>query len=551
MDKVKQTRLCKIGILLFYWLLSLLLTYAYFKHHCIFDGEDFQFHFARLYELIQTKIGAFPIISTLTFGQTGNQVQVFYPNQLLYPLAMIIKVTHRPILMIYLYLLLIDFLTFISCHWAAAKIGKSPLFCLTFAIIYTSSFYHLVNMYMRFDLGEMWAAVFLPLTLVGFYLVIHQHGGRLMLFVGLIGLLFSHLLTLALVGGILFIWFVVYIGLNTDRYKIIKHLLQVGIAVLGCGSIFLLPFAAHYLIVPTGLQATQIAPLYLKPTIWTKQWWALTHNVIFAEHGNYTAGILIIVLLIMTTLGFCYFHQKVTFNNWIILLGSWLALMLTTNLFPWKWFSGTFVNIIQFPFRFNTFVTLGVAWCVAELLTMIKWRIVRIWSFLLVSSMSLILAVNAIHQFVAAAPRGNHPLSTQTYSSYIDNHSANDYFPKQASSDIGELPWRPAYINGRKVFLNCDSMNNGVTYHISTNKKYNRFDLPFLCYSQHYHVTNWGRPIAYQFSHRGTFAIKTKTKNNLIHIQYCPTLIDRFSWVLSAIAFSGLGLIILWNKYYR
>ena len=547
----------QLAILVIYLILTVIFELFYFRYDGkLYAGDDLLFHYSRLQELLQTKITKFPVVATHYFGMTGNQVNVFYPVQLLYPLVILIKLFSHPVAMIYFYFGCFNFVTLVALHYAVSRLGKSWRMCVSFAVLYTFSFYRLLNFFKRADWGEFLAMAFLPLVFIGLALIGQQKGGRTLLTIGMVGLLFSHVLTAVITGIISFCWVVCALIHSRKRWSIMRSLEQSALAILGIGFIFWFPFLTHYLQVPSGFRATLAAYSVLHPFKWSRQARGLLQNSMFRSPTNLdtvaTVGSLMFLLLLLIVIFFIKYHQLISFSSWLILGGTLISFWLTTPLFPWSWLKNTPINIIQFPFRLNIFVSLGIAWCAAQLVEIFprtKWR--NIWlSFLVVGT--CLFSYQAVNQLMQH-PRAGFPyLSEKNFNNYRSNIPAtNDYFPKQALSDINLIPYHVVVLNGKNLIIHGQPSLNRITYQVYSDKKKNVIDLPFLYYSDNYQVTNWGQPIAYRFSKRGTFEIKTHQKMNQIQIQYQPTFIDRYSGLVSFISLIGFLCILLINKYFH
>lgn len=547
----------QLAILVIYLILTVIFELFYFRYDGkLYAGDDLLFHYSRLQELLQTKITKFPVVATHYFGMTGNQVNVFYPVQLLYPLVILIKLFSHPVAMIYFYFGCFNFVTLVALHYAVSRLGKSWRMCVSFAVLYTFSFYRLLNFFKRADWGEFLAMAFLPLVFIGLALIGQQKGGRTLLTVGMVGLLFSHVLTAVITGIIGFFWVACVLINSPKRWSIMRSLEQSALAILGIGFIFWFPFMTHYLQVPSGFRATLAAYSVIHPFKWSWQACGLLQNSMFRSPTTLdtvaTVGSLMFLLLLLIVIFFIKYHQLISFSSWLILGGTLISFWLTTPLFPWSWLKNTPINIIQFPFRLNIFVSLGIAWCAAQLVEIFprtKWR--NIWlGFLVVCT--CLFSYQAVNQLMQH-PRAGFPyLSEKNFNNYRSNIPAtNDYFPKQALSDINLIPYHVVVLNGKNLIIHGQPSLNRITYQVYSDKKKNVIDLPFLYYSDNYQVTNWGKPIAYRFSKRGTFEIKTHQKMNQIQIQYQPTFIDRYSGLVSFISLIGFLCILLINKYFH
>lgn len=546
----------KLFILVLYFILTLIFELFYFQYGYLFSGDDLLFHYSRLMELLQSSSNNFPVIATHFFGGTGNQVNVFYPVQFIYPLMLLIRHFAHPVLMIYLYFGLFNFFTLILTHYSAYRLGKSVQFCLSFAILYVFSFYRLLNFFKRADWGEFFAATFIPLVFVGMYLITQQKGGRTLLVLGMCGLIFSHMLTVLLIVIILLAWFLFCMYHSLIRKSIIRSLLQSILMTLGISFIFWFPFVVHYLNVPSGFQTTVISFNVIKPLKWPIQFSAFLHNRMYYSDcppkTAATIGTFSIILLIVIIIFFIKNHLLVNKASWIILGLTFICFFLTTPLFPWKIFKDTAVNIIQFPFRFNAFVNLGISWCATQLGEFIKSKKLEyVWTFSLIFFVC-IFSYNSINQLMSLSLKQTAPVlnNTNFYNYRSEIPATNDYFPKRSKKYISSIPAHITILNGKIAIASGKPGNNESTYTIHSEKKHNIIDLPFLCYSDNYYLTNWGKPLAYRFSQRGTFLVQTNTRVSKIKIEYQPTFVDRYSGLISIISIFFLLFLLLLKQHF-
>lgn len=547
----------KLAILGLYFVLTLIFVLFYFRYGCLYAGDDLLFHYSRLMELLQSKSHSFPVIATHFFGGTGNQVNVFYPVQFIYPLTFLIRHFGHPVLMIYFYFGLFNFFTLVLAHYAAYRLGKSVRFCLIFSVLYAFSFYRFLNFFKRADWGEFFAATFIPLVFVGMYLITQQKGGRTLLIVGMCGLIFSHMLTVLLISIILLVWFLFCMYHSVIRERIIRSLLQSALMTLGISFIFWFPFVVHYLKVPSGFKTTVISFNVIKPVKWSVQLSAFLHNRMYylshLPNTVATIGTFALILLVAIMIFFIKNYRLVNKASWLILGLTLICLWLTTPLFPWKIFKGTAVNIIQFPFRFNAFASLGISWCAAQLGEMINSKKIRsLWTFSLIC-LTCIFSYKSVNQLMKLPPQKNVPaLSNANFYNYRSELPAtNDYFPKQAQKYIGSIPYHITILNGKEAIASGIPGNNESTYTIHSEKKHNIIDLPFLCYSDNYRLTNWGKPLTYHFSQRGTFLVQTDTRISKIRIEYQPTFIDRYSGWISVISIVFFIFLLLFKQRFE
>ena len=103
--------------------------------------------------------------------------------------------------------------------WVFFKGSKKS--ALIFAVILRTSTYVMYNDFGRADIGEAWALIFVPLALIGYYLIVDIKG-TLILSLGLSLEIYSHILTVVIT--ILFLFIVYILHLLSDRKNIIVEI---------------------------------------------------------------------------------------------------------------------------------------------------------------------------------------------------------------------------------------------------------------------------------------------------------------------------------------
>lgn len=520
-----------IGLL--YLVLGLVFSYIYFRYRKFIWGDDFSFHMARLSELLQVKLTQFPYLATHTFGQTGNLVNLFYPAQLLYPLVILIKLTHHPVLALYVYVGLCNLLSLILCDFAAYKVTKKRLVSVSFAILYTFSFYRMQVLYTRFDLGEFLATMFVPLAFASFYCVTQQRGGQKALILAMVGLVFSHVLTTLLVIISLVVWYVVLVIRRALSWSQTKAYLKATLWTLGLTVWYWGPFIQHYVMTPSGLKATQVAPTQMKAYSWTAQKMALRHNLTFPAH---TAGPVILGLSLVLLLYLIVRWRKLSVAWKVIFALSLVSFWLMTPSFPWFLFKNSVINTLQFPFRLNLFYTFGITWCTAQVLGQITARKGRLVLTTLVLLLSCGATLNSMQKVVNYRFNWDKiNLTDANFDQYADNPIPNDYYPKSAQKVIKMLPWGQGYVNDQKKLFHPVGGFNQLTYHFQTKFQTAQVQLPLIYYGPLYQVRlNQHLVPAYGSAH-GLLTVQTTKRANQVTVTYQPTKVDRWSFKISCL----------------
>ena len=160
-------------------------------------------------------------ISTYSAARIGIATGQGYPsiNLIIYGLIRLILV--KPVVSYYSYIMVEQFLGLIVAFYAGWVFFKgSKKSALIFAVILRTSTYVMYN-----DIGEAWALIFVPLALIGYYLIVARKEyikGTLILSLGLSLEIYSHILTVVIT--ILFLFIVYILHLLSDRKNIIVEI---------------------------------------------------------------------------------------------------------------------------------------------------------------------------------------------------------------------------------------------------------------------------------------------------------------------------------------
>ncbi|NVY97101.1 hypothetical protein HU830_08205 [Lactobacillus sp. DCY120] len=525
---------------LIYLVLALAFNYIYLRYKSLFIGQDSYFHISRINEMLHWKLTQFPYLSTATQGHVGDQIALFYPNYLLYPLAALIKVLGHPIFCVYLYVTIMSLITALITDYATYSITKSRSQSFLMATIYTFSFFRLLNFYARFDFGEFLAITFLPLTFAGFYHLLKDGSHRWQLIWGMTGLIYTHTMTTAITGVILVGILIVYLIFHFRKSLVtLKNLLIASLWTGGLTAAFILPLIWHSHYTISGIQATYWQVDHVFSSTWDELFNSVLANdpTIVYSPGTFSVIVGLISILILVVR---WRHLSTIYKY--SLCCALIFLWMITPLFPWSLFDHTPVLVIQLSLRFCSFYVLFASLLISYVGAQ-AFSVHIIHKFLVpfLSILSILLALGSVQN------TANQRFTKEQ--KYLQNdlfftpdkipeaNNVPDYFPKVASkyqADLTDLRNSTAYINGHPKTLYGTPASNQMTYQVKTHSKQNTIDLPFLNYgTNNYSVTNNGHQVSAQFSHRGTFKINTTSPNNKIVIRYQPNFIDRYAKYLS------------------
>lgn len=331
-------------------------------------GHDLGYHLNRINEMANgLNIRTFPVlIHSGLIENLGYANGLFYPQLFMYIPAILVSKLGLLVIPAYkVFLVIITFFTFILMYISAKGIFKNKHIAWIASLLYVFSLYRLTDIYVRGAIGEILAFAFNPLILYGFYNVIFDDGKKWWIIViGISGLVYSHLLSVLLMG----IFFIIICLLNIDKIfknkRVFLNLLKAAIitAIISIGY-----FGPMIEQKQDDIFNVDGRSIYSNEEV---QSFASSLGMIFSSkmHGGFATDSNIeektmpegvgIILLIMA--GLFVFRKDTKFKKdrfeiQLFVLGI-LFYIATTKFFIWKWFS--LLNVIQFPFRFNLIVTL-------------------------------------------------------------------------------------------------------------------------------------------------------------------------------------------------
>lgn len=389
----------------------------------------------------------------------GYPTGVFYPDTFLYPFAWLVrwgKLTPLRALQCYevfrnLSAVLVSFYSFryIFCSSRVALLGCA---------LYTTSIWHLTNLYVRLALGEFTAMIFLPLLAAGLY-DIHRSrakSGILLMAAGATGVLRSHVITTTLAAQCA-VWYVLIEWRVFLRRKNICALCGAAASIVLLNASFIAPFVSWLALI----QGSAGDPAYIQPV---GSSFLLLFASSYAVGGSGMSDIQmplgvgqallvafcvgIVFLLIMYVGRKRKAHAAVAQDAnplrplAVTLLFSALTLWLSTRHFPYTFLSEHIPVLwvplgknIQFPWRWLTIATLLLTLVAMQVLVSLwntsdvspsclwfvrlgdqAWRCVALWFMIFIVFLSLRQGIIFIDRVVHDLPRAPEVSFGQTMS---------------------------------------------------------------------------------------------------------------------------------------
>lgn len=517
--------------------LSILYTVLFSPHATIrlLDSYDMLFHLNRVNSLGNI------LVSPVNFNywdHVGNFTSVFYPWFTLSPGYLIFKMVSDPIISFLIFLTLITFLTFISSYYFMAKFSKDTLQAFLFSILYTLSFFRVASVFYRVGLAEYISYIFIPLIFYAFAEILSGNFNKWPLFAtGLTLTVLTHPLT-AFITVIMLIPLVILVIFSkvSHSFRYWGQLIWAGvqsiILVIVASSGFILPMIEQKRALATNRPALLgLAQMAQKPM-------DLFNNALHTDVRSYSIGIISLLTIVLIVI----FIWKDKFSYRLVAIEGLLALVLSTNLFPWHLVQNTFFNLMQFPWRFLNMVTFFFAIYLSHILA----KLMKNRSSLTKLSVLVLMTVACGSQVYLSGMKVNSqpsPFATVTSKNAdqkIKSFHQEDYYPVQSLPYSDEIKSHKFVINDKKVKVPFETTAN--TYSIKYySKNAVKMDIPVLFYKG-IKVSINNEVVSPKISERGTVEIKTAQGQNNIQIQYYYTKIARVSMAVSVVGF----IILIW-----
>lgn len=313
---------------------------------------DLQFHLTRLQEtFLNMKNGDIlnlvPDVSTMTFGSIVYPQNLFYPVYTLIPEALIHLLIGNAWISYILFISLVNFLIFMSMFVTTLKITESKVAALFSALLYGFTQFELTYVFVKQDIAQAMALIFVPVIFYGAYLIFVGNYRRwYILSIGMTLLIFTHIISVFMVTIFIVLLFgLLIINKLTKREVFVRtsYFVLSGIVTILLSIFFLGPLVNNYLYAG-GITVTKWN-LYLS-TVNIQQ---ALFNFLPSSNGETTIGVgvsgLMSLIIIFST--FRKFNVLFKYSTGMLIV----FFILSSNLFPWQIFNQK-LEFIQSPWRF-------------------------------------------------------------------------------------------------------------------------------------------------------------------------------------------------------
>lgn len=554
----------------------LLITAAYSSipllNNFLINSQDLLYHISRIEGIVTSlQNGNYPSwISVSGSYYIGYANPVMYPQAFLYIPAALICLGMSPMNAYKTFVVLINLACAFTAYYSFKNLFHSRGIGLVTAIAYNLCLYRLIDIYTRGALGEMLAAVFLPLVFYGMYEVcLHNEKKWMVLALGLTGILFSHILMTVFTAMFLVLYFIILIPrmLHSHFAKRLIAILKAGLTTVLLNLYFLIPFLQFYrseefrvFIRGDGNELSDNAG-YLS------QMFSVFVNA-DNSRGNllqgttkgemaFSIGWLIplccIVLAFLIFFGGNILKKKADGRvsccmklGKYALLGTILSIYLASDLFPWdKMDHVPILHILcgsQFPWRFLEIAQLFGTVVIGCLLQLLIWlrperKRVLMGTFAALALVCSVYYIESTGEETTIADRSLTGLAATDdlyrYSVSDENAVGEHYYYLGVSSSVDQT-----------IIYDLQRRDTTLTFHYSLPEGQNEAVLSIPLYGYPgYNVLLNNQPVQYMRDDWGMMQITVTASEGDIVIQYDGFITWKLAYIVSYA--TGIGIIIM------
>lgn len=477
------------------------------------------------------------------FQHYGNAVNLCYPWLTIYPAYLLYRLTHHIIVAYSIYMGILTFITLSLCYETGKKMQLRPFVAVTYAILYSCSFYRIYNFYYRFALGEAVAMTFLPLLLYGLYqlFVKKERTAWYTLTLAMTLTAYTHLLSLMMYSLLLLVFFLVVACYRQVNRFVVINFIKVGVGSVLCSVGALLPLVwilkTHSLYTPLkGEVATRALSL---SDLWTQ-----SLRFKFAP-TTYTCGITFLILLILVL----FFWRRYRWWEKATYITGLIFFALVTKYIPWHTLQNTPLAQIQFPWRFFTLVTLLLAYVGAQALAQLcqkkSWLYIGSAGFVLAHCIILYqyMVDNKVFAFHSEA-KVQKIITGRKKNTPWRGSGRLDYVLEETAQHKKDLYKRRVYVNGKQKKVERKNHRSTTSFYFDETKK-SRVVVPVGAYS---YITAYldGEKISYKKAENGGVTVSLPQGKHRLTLKASYP-----KWMYLTAAWSVLsagGLFVLYRK---
>lgn len=460
----------------------------------------------------------------------------------------------------------------ICMFWFVSEFfGKIP--AAIASVLYVFFPYHAVNLYVRGDIGELYAYVFLPVILLAFFKLYYlaQQDKKMpvkwivVLSVSFALLVISHNLSAFMMALMLMPLFIGGVIFSPGRLKFAMWVVGGMILAFLLSAFYAIPVVAEMKYTNVLSQiggGSYFADHFVCPSqLWNSPW-GFGGSVKGCIDGfSFKLGKSTVIFAGISLLVFLYalFRRERSYmflilSIYFILVLS-IFLLLSQSIFIWKHVPD--MDFLQFPWRFLNFVGLSLSVVVAVGVYLFH-KTFFITNRVIILLAIIIFAITLFFNAKLFAPQSfiQHPLSYYTSESYLKwyvSSLSDEYLPKNfkkisSKNDVVKFPLE--IISGNGVISNFVHTTNLLRANLSLSQS-----SPVHIYIAYFPAWKFkvdNHPVNFSIQHDGIQVLIPKG-NHVIEAQYQKTTIENIADIISlvgVIIVVGLFLQLQYKRVY-
>ncbi|MDF4188106.1 hypothetical protein PV941_03345 [Ligilactobacillus salivarius] len=341
-----------VGIIIVTILLAFISTYPAFFNHSFkltWDGPIHLWRFEAISDALRNgKLP--PIVNFMGYGNVGEAFNGIYPwlTSLIFVIPRIIF-TNKPLLALFVGFYLLNTLTILNAYLLVRKLSENYWIKIIGITLYQLNSYHMMLLYSRDAWGEALAYTFLPLVMLGCYLIWNNKKlGILHLSLGMGLIVNSHVISIILIIVLISIMEIYRVCLLKVTFKECKYFILSGLFTIP-SVIFTITNILN-IIIKNAIKSPWKG--FIVVDTW-QSLQAMLQNKITIFNIGFVSFILLCILFILAI---------VTKSNGVwrkYIIGAGVAYFLTLNIVPLPTgISQSFIGTIQFAGRLLAIVML-------------------------------------------------------------------------------------------------------------------------------------------------------------------------------------------------
>lgn len=557
-----------------YWSLLLLLAFSFFSILPFLQVDFFPMHddtqVARVFEMGKAlKDGMFPVrwVSDLGYGY-GYPIFNFYSPLPYYVGGILILIGFNALLATKITFIIGILLSAILMYFFI-KSFLNNLAALISGLIYLYFPYHAVNIYIRGDLGEIFAYAFLPLVFLGFYKIFYTLQERssfldnfkwiLLLAFSITLVIISHNLTSFMLIFFLILFILIALVFSLNRSKFILFSLSAILLGFALSAFYSIPAILEMKYTNVFSQiggGAYYRDHFVCPYQFWDSFWGFGGSTKGCIDGmSFKLGKTNVILTVFSLILFLYISVKNKFRDNIFLYLSSLILLffsifmtLENSLLIWQNISN--MEFIQYPWRFLNFVGFFISIIIALFISEFKYLFKTKLTLILTT---IIILLTIFYNARLFQPRTFYLRDVNFYTdlNYIrwtvskisDEYMQSDF---KKPSNEKEIPNQIFEVGGKNGKINETRFKtNNMIALINLNK--NSSVKINIAYFPAWNIYVDGQKVDPQITNQG-FLIRLTQGEHVILVKFKQTMIEIVANLISLISFIIVILAIIYRR---